>query len=88
MIRSLAFALAALALVTGSADARTVRYQRPTIKSVCAGEVLPFPVPDLTEATDSAYASWMEGAWNDYCADARTGSYEAAVCTCRPSFDW
>lgn len=84
MIRSLAFAL--LALSAFSADAATVK--RPTIKSVCAGETLPFLVPDLTEATDSAYASWMEGAWNDYCADARPGSYEAKACACRPAFDW
>ena len=85
MSRSLAFALLALSAVASSVDARTVR---PSIKSVCAGDVLPFPVPDLTEATDSAYAAWMDGAWDDYCEDARTGSYEAAVCTCRPAFDW
>ena len=86
MSRSLAFALLALSAVTSSADAATAK--RPSIKSVCAGSTLPFEVPDLTEATDSAYAAWMDGAWSDYCADARPGSYEAAACACRPAFDW
>lgn len=84
MPRFLSLSLALLALAAPSAAAPA----RPSLRDVCAGRVLPFPVPDLSDVTDDAAQSWADGAWDAYCEAARPGTYEARACACRSVFFW
>ena len=67
--------------------AAVLDFDRPTVKAVCDGDALPFPVAALRAPTDTNVAAWRAAAWATFCEGARSlapNAYRRRVCKCRP----